>query len=110
MYLSTQKTFMLTGCSSGAVLALNIVNRILEYRSRSGPPSDDAQLPLPVSLVLNYAALDFNFTSWMSAENLQVLQYEQSSGNLPGLAQLALQKDHLQHVVRLSSMNVLLSY
>ena len=97
-------------CSSGAVLAVNIVNRILEHRKHFGPASDDAQLPLPVSLVLNYAALDFNFTSWMSAENLQVLQYEQSSGNLPGLAELALQKNHLQHVVRPSSMKVLISH
>lgn len=94
------KDIMLKACSSGAILAVNIVNQILERRNNFGSPSDDAQFPLPVSLVLNYAALDFNFTSWMSAENLHVLQYEQSSGNLPGLAELALQKDHLQHVVR----------
>jgi hypothetical protein len=94
------KDVMLKACSSGAVLAVNIVNRILEHRNNFRSRGDDAQFPLPVSLVLNYAALDFNFTSWMSAENLHVLQYEQSSGNLPGLAELALQKDHLQHVVR----------
>ncbi len=93
------KDIMLKARSSGAVLAVNIVNQILERRNDFGS-RDDAQFPLPVSLVLNYAALDFNFTSWMSAENLHVLQYEQSSGNLPGLAEMALQKDHLQHVVR----------
>ncbi len=50
-------------------------------------------------MVLSYAALDFNFTSWMSANNLRVLRSEQSSGNLPGLKELAEQKDHLKHVV-----------
>ncbi|KAF8348323.1 Alpha/Beta hydrolase protein [Amanita rubescens] len=93
---------IVSGDSAGAVLAVNIVNRILEHRNNFRSRGDDAQFPLPVSLVLNYAALDFNFTSWMSAENLHVLQYEQSSGNLPGLAELALQKDHLQHVSPLS--------
>ena len=33
-------------------------------------------LPLPVALVLNYAALDFNFTSWMTPGNLRVLRIE----------------------------------
>ncbi|KAK2464247.1 hypothetical protein APHAL10511_003704 [Amanita phalloides] len=93
---------IISGDSAGAVLAVNIVNRTLEHGNRPGPPCDDVQLPLPVALVLNYAALDFNFTSWMSAENLHVLQFEQSSGNLPGIAELAFQKDHLQHVSPLS--------
>ncbi|KAG2355179.1 Alpha/Beta hydrolase protein [Suillus spraguei] len=61
-----------------------------------------ASLPAPIALVLSYAALDFNFTSWMSPENLQVLRSEQSSGNLPGIHELASQKDHLQHVSPLS--------
>jgi len=61
-----------------------------------------APLPPPVALVLSYAALDFNFTSWMSPENLQVLRSEQSSGNLPGIHELASQKDHLHHVSPLS--------
>ena len=51
-------------------------------------------------MVLNYAALDFNFTSWMTVDNLRVLRSEQSSGNLPGLKELAEQKDHLKHIVR----------
>jgi hypothetical protein len=58
-------------------------------------------LPQPLALVLNYAALDFNFTSWMSPAHLRVLRSEQSSGNLPGLKELAAQKDHFQHIVSL---------
>jgi hypothetical protein len=65
-------------------------------------PVSTTLLPAPVALVLSYAALDFNFTSWMSPENLQVLRSEQSSGNLPGIHELASQKDHLQHVSPLS--------
>lgn len=56
-------------------------------------------LPRPTALVLSYAALDFNFTSWMSPANLRVLQSEQSSGNIPGLAE---QKDHFGHISPLS--------
>ena len=53
-------------------------------------------VPHPLALQLNYAALDFNFTSWMSPQNLRVLQSEQSSGNLSGLIE---QKDHFKHVL-----------
>ena len=56
-------------------------------------------VPHPLALQLNYAALDFNFTSWMSPANLRVLQSEQSSGHLAGLAE---QKDHFKHVSPLS--------
>lgn len=56
-------------------------------------------VPHPLALQLNYAALDFNFTSWMSPANLRVLQSEQSSGHLPSLAE---QKDHFKHVSPLS--------
>lgn len=56
-------------------------------------------LPHPVALVLNYAALDFNFTSWMTPKNLRVLQAEQSSGHLSLPPD---QKDHLRHISPLS--------
>ena len=56
-------------------------------------------LPHPLALVLNYAALDFNFTSWMTPQNLRVLQTEQSSGHLSLLPD---QKDHLRHISPLS--------
>ncbi|KAF8639568.1 hypothetical protein AX17_001470 [Amanita inopinata Kibby_2008] len=92
---------ILSGDSAGATLAVNVVTKILELRSLPRR-CRQVNLPLPVSLVLNYAALDFNFTSWMSNENLRVLRSEQSSGNLPGLQELAVQKDHLKHVSPLS--------
>ncbi|KAG6892293.1 hypothetical protein C0992_001056, partial [Termitomyces sp. T32_za158] len=81
---------------SGATLAVNVILKMLENDSLQvhGEP----KLRHPVALVLNYAALDFNFTSWMSPSNLRVLQSEQSSGNLPGINDLAAQKDHLQHI------------
>lgn len=74
--------------------------KILQYNAAL--PAGEARLPAPLSLVLNYAALDFNFTSWMSPDNLRVLRTEQSTGDLPGMRELALQKNHLQHISPLS--------
>ncbi|KAG6903100.1 hypothetical protein C0995_006287 [Termitomyces sp. Mi166 len=85
----------------GATLAVNVVLRMLENESHP-QAYDEPKLHRPVALVLSYAALDFNFTSWMSPANLRVLQSEQSSGNLPGINDLAAQKDHLQHISPLS--------
>jgi hypothetical protein len=48
----------------------------------------------PTALILNYACLDFNFGSWMSATNLRVLKAEASSAHLPGVAE---SKDHFNH-------------
>lgn len=76
---------------------MNIVLKILEERNMK--TSKPINLPLPTAVVLSYAALDFNFTSWMTNDNLRVLRTEQSSGNIPGLKELAEQKDHLKHVV-----------
>lgn len=75
---------------SGAHVAVAVMIKILETQ---------LTVPHPLALQLNYAALDFNFTSWMSPANLRVLQSEQSSGHLPGLAE---QKDHFKHVSPLS--------
>jgi hypothetical protein len=85
---------------SGATLVVGVMVKILQHNAAL--PVSAAPLPAPVALVLSYAALDFNFTSWMSPENLQVLRSEQSSGNLPGIHELVSQKDHLQHVSPLS--------
>ena len=74
--------------------------KILQYNAAL--PVGEVKLPTPLSLVLNYAALDFNFTSWMSQDNLRVLRTEQSTGDLPGMRELAMQKNHLQHVSPLS--------
>ncbi|KAI0374058.1 alpha/beta-hydrolase [Pilatotrama ljubarskyi] len=79
-----------TGDSAGAHIAVCVMFKILETQM---------SLPHPLALVLNYAALDFNFTSWMTPQNLRVLQTEQSSGHLSMLAE---QKDHLRHISPLS--------
>ncbi|KAE9390381.1 alpha/beta-hydrolase [Gymnopus androsaceus JB14] len=91
---------VIAGDSAGATLAVNVVFKILEHNM--APASRGTSLPIPLALVLNYAALDFNFTSWMTEDNLRVLRAEQSSGNLPGLRELADQKDHLKHISPLS--------
>jgi hypothetical protein len=52
-----------------------------------------------VALILAYPALDFNYTSWMSPNNLRVLQTEQSETHIPGLLH---GKDHLAHKAPLS--------
>ncbi|KAI0328607.1 alpha/beta-hydrolase [Cubamyces sp. BRFM 1775] len=79
-----------TGDSAGAHIACCVMFKILETQMN---------LPHPLALVLNYAALDFNFTSWMTPQNLRVLQTEQSSAHLSMLAE---QKDHLRHISPLS--------
>lgn len=89
---------------SGGTLAVNVVVSILELRQSAPTSHHSIILPLPTAVVLNYAALDFNFTSWMTVDNLRVLRSEQSSGNLPGLKELAEQKDHLKHIVGYSKL------
>ncbi|KAJ3869765.1 Alpha/Beta hydrolase protein [Lentinula novae-zelandiae] len=92
---------VITSDSAGATLAVNVVLKILEHNNMAHI-ARRTSMPLPLALVLNYAALDFNFTSWMNEENLRVLRAEESSGNLPGLRELAKQKDHLKHISPLS--------
>lgn len=86
--------------NSGATLVVCVMVKILQYNAAL--PAGEARLPAPLSLVLNYPLLDFNFTSWMSPDNLRVLRTEQSTGDLPGMRELALQKNHLQHISPLS--------
>ncbi|KDQ57823.1 hypothetical protein JAAARDRAFT_35515 [Jaapia argillacea MUCL 33604] len=83
---------IMSGDSAGATIAVGMMVKILETQSMT-------PLPHPVAMVLNYAALDFNFTSWMSPNHLRVLRSEQSSRNLSALAE---QKDHFNHVSPLS--------
>ncbi|ETW80598.1 Esterase/Lipase [Heterobasidion irregulare TC 32-1] len=76
---------IVSGDSAGATIAVGVMVKTLEHalsvsdpasrypRPTSMPPQP---LPLPVALVLNYAALDFNFTSWMTPSNLRVLRIE----------------------------------
>ncbi|KAJ7703015.1 Alpha/Beta hydrolase protein [Mycena rosella] len=91
---------LLTGDSAGASVAANVVFKIIEHNEH--PANRTVVLPQPVALVFNYPALDFNFTSWMTPDNLRVLRTEESSGNLAGLKELAEQKDHLKHISPLS--------
>ena len=74
----------------GAHIAVSVMFKILETQMN---------MPHPLAIMLNYAALDFNFTSWMTPQNLKVLQAEQSSGHLSLLPD---QKDHLRHISPLS--------
>jgi acetyl esterase/lipase len=81
---------VLTGDSAGGNICTTIMNRILEHHKH---------ITRPVAMILAYPALDFNFTSWMSPNNLRVLQTEQSEVHIPGLVH---GKDHLRHKSPLS--------
>ncbi|KAJ6587092.1 Alpha/Beta hydrolase protein [Mycena vulgaris] len=91
---------LLAGDSAGASVAANVVFKVIEHNEH--PANRATVLPQPIALVFNYPALDFNFTSWMTPDNLRVLRTEESSGNLPGLKELAAQKDHLKNISPLS--------
>ncbi|KAF8919831.1 Alpha/Beta hydrolase protein [Mucidula mucida] len=86
---------IMTGDSAGACIGVNVVFKILEQPMNGSKHA----LPKPHAMALSYAALDFNFTSWMTPDNLRVLTSEQSSGSLKELAK---QKDHLKSVSPLS--------
>ncbi|QRV79558.1 carbohydrate esterase family 10 protein [Ceratobasidium sp. AG-Ba] len=81
----TKLGIILTGDSAGANICCNVMFKILET------PASIKPLPKPISIVLNYAALDFNFTSWMAPGHLKVLRSQASQGHIPGLEDM---KDH----------------
>ncbi|WWD15824.1 hypothetical protein CI109_100248 [Kwoniella shandongensis] len=87
---SGQLGIVLTGDSAGGNICATIMLRILEHPTG---------IPKPISMILAYPALDFNFTSWMSPTNLRVLRTEQSETQIPGLVH---GKDHLRHKSPLS--------
>jgi len=89
----------------GGTLAVNLVVKVLEFNIEASKIWDVKLVPVPIGMVLTYAALDFNYTSWMSTNNLRVLRTEQSSNNIPGMREFAEQKDHLQHVSPLSMVS-----
>lgn len=74
----------------GANICATIMLRILEHPTG---------VPRPISMILAYPALDFNFTSWMSPANLRVLRTEQSETHIPGIIH---PKDHMRHKSPLS--------
>ncbi|WWC85387.1 uncharacterized protein L201_000250 [Kwoniella dendrophila CBS 6074] len=84
---------VVTGDSAGGNICATIMLRIVEHPTG---------VPRPVSMILAYPALDFNFTSWMSPNNLRVLRTEQSETQIPGLVH---GKDHLRHKSPLSVVN-----
>ncbi|CAH7689376.1 Alpha/Beta hydrolase protein [Phakopsora pachyrhizi] len=87
---------VLSGDSAGANISAAMINCMLE--SPQGSPF--CTLPLPIGLIWMYPALDFNFTSWMSPENLRILRRDESSAELPeGILEA---KNHLQHKSPLS--------
>lgn len=86
-------SIILTGDSAGGNICTTIMLHILEQKETAAS-SSSKPLPHPVALVLAYPALDFNFTSWMTPEHLQVLRTEQSTSNIPGLEH---GKDHMSH-------------
>ncbi|KAI0063628.1 alpha/beta-hydrolase [Artomyces pyxidatus] len=76
---------ILTGDSAGATMTVGVVIKILEHKFSVEDPSTTypcasskptTPLQLPTAIVLSYAALDFNFTSWMTPTNLRVLREE----------------------------------
>ncbi|WVR05070.1 hypothetical protein IAU60_002082 [Kwoniella sp. DSM 27419] len=81
---------VLTGDSAGGNICATIMLRILEHPTG---------IPKPISMILAYPALDFNFTSWMSPTNLRVLRTEQSETQIPGMVH---GKDHMRHKSPLS--------
>ncbi|KAK4687216.1 hormone-sensitive lipase, partial [Tremellales sp. Uapishka_1] len=87
---SNKLSVVLTGDSAGGNICATIMLRIIEHHT---------SIPRPVSMILAYPALDFNFTSWMSPANLRVLRTEQSETNIPGLVH---GKDHMRHKSPLS--------
>ncbi|AFR93202.2 hormone-sensitive lipase [Cryptococcus neoformans C23] len=87
---SGKLAIVLTGDSAGGNICATIMLRILEHPTG---------IPKPVSMILAYPALDFNFTSWMSPQNLRVLRTEQSETQIPGLVH---GKDHMRHKAPLS--------
>lgn len=76
--------------SSGGNICTTIMLRILEHPTG---------IPRPVSIILAYPCLDFNYGSWMSPANLRVLRTEQSETHIPGLIH---GKDHMRHKSPLS--------
>ncbi|TIB77548.1 hypothetical protein E3Q23_01317 [Wallemia mellicola] len=87
---SDNLNILLAGDSAGGNIVTVVMFKILE---------SEVPLKHPVGIVLTYPALDFNFTSWMSDENLEVLRTEQSSVDLASLFE---SKDHLAHKSPLS--------
>ncbi|KAA1474229.1 alpha/beta-hydrolase [Dentipellis sp. KUC8613] len=91
----TNLQVIMTGDSAGATILIGALNELLEHPLGTVDPAAPHAhapplahpLPLPVALVLNYAALDFNFTSWMSPRHLRILLEETEADEARAQAQ-----------------------
>ena len=81
---------LLHRCLRGGNICTTIMLNILE---------SPLKIAHPLALVLAYPAIDFNYNSWMTPQDLQVLRTEQSSRNIPGIME---GKDHMRHKSPLS--------
>ncbi|KAG8864607.1 hypothetical protein FRB96_005111 [Tulasnella sp. 330] len=81
---------IMTGDSAGANLLCAAIYKMIE---------SPTPLPSPLAVILSYACLNFNFTSWMAPEHLEILRAEENSNFIPGLVE---QKNHLLHKSPLS--------
>ena len=72
---------ILTGDSAGGNLAAAVTLMILQSRKSYDQvrPSDDV-LPVPDGLVLMYPALDMNINSWMTDEQMSLIQDQRTRG------------------------------
>ncbi|KAG9038711.1 hypothetical protein FRB95_000301 [Tulasnella sp. JGI-2019a] len=81
---------IMTGDSAGGNMLCAAIYKMIE---------SPTPLPSPLAVILSYACLNFNFTSWMAPEHLEILRSEENANFIPGLAE---QKDHLSHKSPLS--------
>ena len=66
---------VIMGDSAGGALVTGVVMKLIEWHHS---PS----VPLPVSVLLCYPALSFEFSGWMSAEQMDLLEQDKTSGVL----------------------------
>lgn len=67
----TKPRVLLSGDSAGGNLATALTIMVLEYNQYRSEPEE--LLPLPEGLMLMYPALDFSIGSWMSDEELELM-------------------------------------
>ncbi|EPS97754.1 hypothetical protein FOMPIDRAFT_37998, partial [Fomitopsis schrenkii] len=80
---------IIAGDSAGAHIAANVMVKLLETQ---------LVLPLPKALVFAYPALDFNFTSWMTPDNLRILHPLSMVGERKGVRRRRSWRDALRKI------------
>ena len=75
----TTPRIILTGDSAGGNLATSVVLMVLQSRSSPSRTRDGLeQLPVPDGLILMYPGLDMNINSWMTDEQMSLIQDQRS--------------------------------